>query len=216
MIEQLITKAKALLLFNESEVVFVHKIDDSNREIALKYIDYESLTRTLSQEDFTSEWYLSPLKTLLISRKRGMTITISTTCPQTYCLTVNHQKLSVPLPGAVIVHCQNSLWLYAYKSNEALTLNSQLYQFPLPNIAIDGKVCWGNVKPSRAKPDLAWQSFILSEFNSDFSGNKSVAQSKNIIPQLVELSQSLCTVYPEADLVRAGRTLNDLNQLLIN
>lgn len=213
MIEQLIKQAKALLLFNESEVVFVNKINGLSREISLKYIDYDSLTRTLSQKDFTSEWYLSPLKTLLVSRKGGVDFNISSTEPQIYSLIVNQQKLSVPLPGAVIVYCNKAMWLYAYKSDEPLTLNSKLYQFPLPNIAINGKVCWGNVKPNSGRIDSAWQSFISSEFNDDFSGRKSLAKPRNIISQLMELSQSLYTIYPELDLVRAGRTLDSLESL---
>ncbi|NJO97720.1 MAG: hypothetical protein HC764_18415 [Pleurocapsa sp. CRU_1_2] len=51
------------------------------------------------------------------------------------------------MPGAVIVHCQSQLWVYAYQ--DELSLNSTLYHYPLPNIDDRGKVCWGRGNASK-------------------------------------------------------------------
>ena len=118
--------------------------------------------------------------------------------------------LGVPLPGAVIVHCQSQLWVYAYK--DELDLNSTLYHYPLPNIDDCGKVCWGNVALPRLNPSSMWNAFVTSEFNQDYDNRKSQAHSYNVVSQLKDVAQSLNTVYPEQDLVSTNLTLAALAQ----
>jgi len=114
------------------------------------------------------------------------------------------------LPGAVIVHCQSELWVYAYKNE--LSLNSTLYHYPLPNIDSSGKVCWGNVALPSQSSDSMWNAFVTSKFNQDYDNNKSQAHPYNVVSQLKEVAKSLNTIYSEGDLVATNLTLAALAQ----
>ena len=208
MISQLIEQAQAFLIMQQDSVLFVAR---ENGETLIKQIDLPSLIRAMSQSDFQSDWYVNPLMKLHhISQREGRTTTINSILPSTYLLKFKSFCLGVPLPGAVIVHCQSQLWVYAYKGE--LNLNSTLCHYPLPNIDDRGRVCWGNVALPRLNPSSMWNAFVTSEFNQDYDNRKSQAHPYNVVSQLKEVSQSLSTVYPEQDLVSTNLTLADLAQ----
>lgn len=226
MISQLIEQAQAFLIMREDSVLFVAR---ESGETFIKQIDLPSLIEAMSQSDFQSGWYINPLMKLHhISQREGRTTTISSIPPSTYllkfkstgspefnsgaCLSAHSASFSlgVPLPGAVIVHCQSQLWVYAYK--DELSLNSTLYHYPLPNIDDRGKVCWGNVALPRFNPSSMWNAFVTSEFNQDYDNRKSQAHPYNVVSQLKDVAQSLSTVYPEQDLVSTNLTLAALAQ----
>ncbi len=226
MISQLIEQSQAFLIMQQDSVLFVAR---ENGETLIKQIDLPSLIEAISQSDFQSDWYVHPQVRLHhIFRKEGKTTTISSVLPDTYllkfestgspelnsgaCLLTRNASFSLglPLPGAVIVHCQSQLWVYAYKNE--LSLNSTLYRYPLPNINENGKVCWGNVALPRHNPSSMWNTFVTSEFNQDYDNGKSQAYPYNVVTQLKEVAQSSNTVYPERDLVSTHLTLASLAQ----
>ena len=142
MIAELIEQAKALLIFNKDSVVFTVKEQDNT---LIKEIDFPSLITAIQQTNFQSDWYLNNLSLHKICQQEGKIVTISSTLPNSYLLEFKDFCLRVPLPGAVIVHCDSKLWLYAYQGNrDNLNLDSQLYKFPLPNISGTNQVCWGD------------------------------------------------------------------------
>ena len=208
MIERLIEQASAMLLFQEYQAIFILK---QAGEVSIKQIDFLSLLKSLQHSNFQSDWYLSKLKLLKICQQNQKTLTICSLAPDIYDLQFATFRLRVPLPGAVIVHYGLELYIYAYKGQ--LDINSPLYRYPLPNIGLDGRVCWGRVIPETSNPEAMWQSFITSEFNRDFANQKSQAFPHDIIKQLINLTQSLNTIYPEEDLVESGLTLTTLCQL---
>lgn len=208
MISQLIEQAQAFLIMQQDSVLFVAR---ESGETFIKQIDLPSLIRAMSQSDFQSGWYVNPLMKLhRISQREGITTTISSILPSSYLLKFRSFCLGVPLPGAVIVHCQSQLWVYAYKGE--LSLNSTLYHYPLPNIDDRGKVCWGNVALPRLNPSSMWNAFVTSEFNQDYDNRKSQAHPYNIVSQLKDVARSSNTVYPEEDLVSTNLTLAKLSQ----
>ena len=208
MISQLIEQAQAFLIMQQDSVLFVAREND---ETFIKQIDLPSLIEAISQSDFQSNWYVNPIVKLHhISQKEGRTTTISSIPPSTYLLKFESFSLGVPLPGAVIVHCQSQLWVYAYKGE--LSLNSALYHYPLPNIDLNGKVCWGSVALSKNSPGSIWNAFVTSQFNQDYDNNKSQAHPYNVVSQLKDVAQSSNTVYPERDLVSTNLTLAALAQ----
>ena len=226
MISQLIEQSQAFLVMQQDSVLFVAR---ENGETLIKQIDLPSLIRAISQSDFQSEWYIQPcLKLHHISQREGRITTISSILPSTYllkfesigspefnsgaCLSTHSASFSlgVPLPGAVIVHCQSKMWVYAYKDD--LNLSSTLYHYPLPNIDNRGKVCWGNVALPRLNPSSMWNAFVTSEFNQDYDNHKSQAHPYNVVSQLKQVAQSSNIVYPERDLVSTNLTLADLAQ----
>ncbi len=209
MIPELIQQAKALLIFNQDSVVFMVTEDE---QTFIKQIDVPSLIKTIGQTDFQSDWYLEyPLNLHKVCQQEGKVLTISSALPSIYLLKFEGFSLRVPLPGAVIVHCHQKLWVYAYK--DRLNLDSVLYQFPLPNISPTGQVCWGNVSQSSQCIATVWNSFITSKFNQDYDEGKSQAYPYNIVIQLKEIAQSLDCVYPQQDLIQTSLTLSSLAQI---
>ena len=208
MIPELIDQARAFLIFQEDLSTFVLR---DGQETFIKQIDYPSLIKTIEQTNFQSDWYLSNFRLLKMSQLDGKIFTVSSLAADIYLLRFEDFQLKAPLPKAVVVHCQSQLWLYAYRGK--LALDSILYHFPLPNISDTGKVCWGNVSIRSDAPEKTWQSFIESEFNLDYSNNKSKAYPRSVVAQLQAISQSLNTVYPEADLVPTRWTLATLPQI---
>lgn len=210
MIPQLIKQAQALLIFLQDSVVFTTSEDGHTY---IKQIDFTNLIEILGQKDFQSDWHLHPNVSLhKVCQYNGQILTVSSVLPNQYLLKFDNFSLNVPLPGAVIVHRQSRLWIFAYKGQ--LSLNSQLYQFPLPNINSDGQVCWGSVSPLNKDTAAMWANFISSKFNYDLSGGKSLSRPNSIVGKLIDISQSLATVYPEQDLVPNGWNLTKIIQLI--
>jgi hypothetical protein len=210
MIPQLIKQAQALLIFLQDSVVFTTSEDGHTY---IKQIDFINLIEILGQKDFQSDWHLHPNVSLhKVCQDNGQILTVSSVLPSQYLLGFDNFSLNVPLPGAVIVHRQSRLWIFAYKGQ--LSLNSQLYQFPLPNINSDGQVCWGSVSPPNKDTATMWANFISSKFNYDLSGGKSLSRPNSIVGKLIDISQSLATVYPEQDLVPNGWSLTKIIQLI--
>lgn len=210
MIPQLIKQAQALLIFLQDSVVFTTSEDGHTY---IKQIDFINLIEILGQKDFQSDWHLHPNVSLhKVCQYNGQILTVSSVLPNQYLLKFDNFSLNVPLPGAVIVHRQSRLWIFAYQGQ--LSLNSQLYQFPLPNINSDGQVCWGSVSPPNKDTAAMWANFISSKFNYDLSGGKSLSRPNSIVGKLIDISQSLVTVYPEQDLVPNGWSLTKIIQLI--
>lgn len=210
MIPQLIKQAQALLIFLQDSAVFTISEDGHTY---IKQIDFTNLIEILGQKDFQSDWHLHPNVSLhKVCLYNGQILTVSSVLPSQYLLRFDNFSLNVPLPGAVIVHRQSRLWIFAYKGS--LSLNSQLYQFPLPNINSDGQVCWGSVSSPNKDTATMWANFISSKFNYDLSGGKSLSRSNSIVGKLIDISQSLATVYPEQDLVPNGWSLTKILQLI--
>lgn len=208
MISQLIEQSQAFLIMQQDSVLFVAR---ENGETLIKQIDLPSLIGAISHSDFQSDWYVHPQVRLhQISKREGRTTTISSVLPNTYLLDFESFTLKVPLPGAVIVHCQSQLWVYAYK--DELSLSSTLYHYPLPNIDDRGKVCWGNVALPKDSPSSMWNAFVISKFNQDYDNNKSQAHFYNVVSQLKDVAQSSNKIYPEGDLVTTNLTLASLAQ----
>ena len=208
MISKLIEQSQAFLIMQQDSVLFVAR---ENGETLIKQIDLPSLIGAISQSDFQSDWYVHPQVRLhYISQREGRTTSISSILPNSYLLKFESFSLRVPLPGAVIVQCQRELQIYAYKSE--LSLDSTLYNYPLPNINDNGKVCWGNVAWHRNIPGSMWNAFVTSEFNQDYDNRKSQAYPYNVVSQLKAVAESLNTIYPERDLVSTNLTLAALAQ----
>ncbi|MGL6342972.1 MAG: hypothetical protein ACRC80_28010, partial [Waterburya sp.] len=154
MLLKLVDQADAFLLFKEDSVIFALR---NGEEISLKQIDFPSFIATIKQTDFESDWYLSSkLRLLKIYQQEGEVLTVSSIPPDTYLLKFKDYHLKVPLPGAIIIHHQARLWIYAYQGE--LNFDSPLYHFPLPNINSTGQVCWGSADLKTASPEKIWQS----------------------------------------------------------
>lgn len=122
------------------------------------------------------------------------------------------EYVTAPLPGMVFFgHC-NKYFVWAQKFGHCEP-HHELYRCPLPNVMIDGSICWGLLKPPNASPRTilkAWELFIKSTFNAHAAPGKSKAQKEDVRLLLKELAGqggegfgvTMEPVYPLDDLVR--------------
>lgn len=111
------------------------------------------------------------------------------------------ERLQVPLPGLVFFGLGTQYFLWAVKTQK-LHPYQEIYRAPLPNVYVDGKVCWGLVKPPRVTARAifdAWELFIKSTFNNHLANGKSKAHREDV---RVMLRQAYTGDYPITDLVR--------------
>ena len=125
---------------------------------------------------------------------------------QRYSLQVQEEQLYVPLPSFVFVGISNSYFVWAVKIAK-FDAQSLIHHAPLPNVMNNGRICWGNVRPTLASLstiESTWSKFIGSTFNQDYTQGKSL-KFNNIIERLKLLHQksqaSARCRYPISDLV---------------
>ena len=112
MILELIDQARAFLIFQDDLSTFVLR---DGQETFIKQIDYPALVKTIKQANFQSDWYLSNLRLLKMSRQNGEVLTVSSLAADTYLLRFKDYQLEVPLPKAIVVHCQSELCFYSLR-----------------------------------------------------------------------------------------------------
>jgi PRTRC genetic system protein B len=130
-----------------------------------------------------------------------------------YLLQVNNEQLKVPMPSLIFMGIDRDYFVWAVREAH-FDASSRVDRAPLPNVnAVDGKICFGNVKVPAANLQTikeAWSLFTDSNFNSDFTTGKSKRFSQNIISQLKLLhtksTEGKRCRYPLSDLVAIGRT----------
>lgn len=61
-------------------------------------------------------------------------------------ISINDEDFEVTLPRGIFMYSEGRLYIYAIASNSKLTLQTDLYHYPLPNISIEGNVCMGNIR----------------------------------------------------------------------
>ncbi|MDZ4877680.1 MAG: hypothetical protein CLLPBCKN_007115 [Chroococcidiopsis cubana SAG 39.79] len=120
-------------------------------------------------------------------------------------------KLTVPLPGLVLIGLEKEYWLCAV-AVEAFAPDAVCFHAPLPNIYADLKICWGENKPPAASGQTisaTWELFIGSQFSGELVKGKSKQKpyQDDIRQQLVELHRTSSKRYPqpERSLLPIGR-----------
>ena len=119
------------------------------------------------------------------------------------------ERLQVPLPGLVWLGIGTQYFIWAVKSPK-LEPSHEIYRCPLPNVYVDGKVCWGLVRPPLCTARTifdAWDLFIRSTFNNHLASGKSKRERDDVrvvLRTLAERPQEAVsmTKYPVEDLVR--------------
>lgn len=124
-------------------------------------------------------------------------------------LTSTLERLKVPLPGIVWFGIGTQYYVWAVKT-EHLRPELEIFRCPLPNVYVDGKVCWGLVRPplctARTLFD-AWQLFITSTFNNHLASGKSKKFTDDVRVLLRELAAGVdprapLATFPVQELVR--------------
>ncbi len=99
-------------------------------------------------------------------------------------------KQLTPLPAFIFAGKANNYYLWAVK-DKSFNPAGKLYVAPLPNLAQDGSICFGNTHPPRASTSTiwtAWQVFIQSAFNHHHIQGKCRTEPQDIRELLERLS----------------------------
>jgi len=129
--------------------------------------------------------------------------------------------IGVGLPGLVLCGRGSQYWMWAVKDHP-VSPNSAVYHVPLPNVGLDGTMCFGtNRAPVASGPTIlqALHLFLDSPFNDHWATGKSRARPGDIRLRLHEIAEWEPPVFPEEELVpitpsdAPGRHLT-LDQLL--
>jgi hypothetical protein len=122
-------------------------------------------------------------------------------------------EVHVPLPALVFVgHCK-AYYVWALGQPE-FAPDAEVCHAPLPNVGLEGSICYGNNHPPPASIGAAmeaWQMFIGSPFNSHLASGKSRAFPNDVRGQLLRLADRRARRYLVRDMLR---TQGDLNQVV--
>ena len=125
--------------------------------------------------------------------------------------------LRVPLPGLLMIRNTNgdkaaTYAVYAIKKRP-MTLDTELFHAPLPNVFTSGSVCWGTVQRvsdealSGASLTEDWHQLLGSPFGNHAVSGKSRSHQDDIRQKLIELEAKKAKRYPTSDLISARKTL---------
>jgi PRTRC genetic system protein B len=135
--------------------------------------------------------------------------------PQTRTLTVvvapEREEIVVPLPGLVFVGHRKRYQVFACDGRP--DAGQLLDAAPFPNVHDNGAICWGSVEAPVCDADTiheAAELFLTSEFNADLNNGKSAAHPSDVTEMWRDLQKAGADEYPIDDLMRTGRSLEDL------
>jgi len=115
------------------------------------------------------------------------------------------RRVSVPLPGLLLVGQGRQWWLHACRSRPAAE-TERLYRAPLPNVHDNGSICQGSARFPVAGPATllaAAAVFFESEFNGDLAHGKIDGYDGNVTRFLAGVHGK----FPAGRLVDSGQTL---------
>jgi hypothetical protein len=204
MLNKLLKQAEAFLAFVDDSLLFISK---QQNELTIRHLDPQSFVELVGIVNHDSGW-LKVNKLITIERigtKQGKPWFLATIEPQPK---VKIDRFTIPLPRLIMFCWGTNCWIWAIK--QPFTPKQKLYHAPLPNIRIDGEVCWGGITQL---PFFSfncweiWQQFISSGFNSDFIDNKSLSSPENLYLQYQNREKTNSTKYPLNDLISTEITV---------
>ena len=201
--------ANAALYFINEQLLFQHVTGGA---LHSKLISPAAARQAFNREPLDSGWLPKGVLRWGTGSK-GMWM-VSYHAPALYTLLIEGRgdkprKLKVPMPALVWFGQKTHYYIFAMKGR-TLNPQNQLFHAPLANVNSSGLICFGkNAHPDVARGgfDQTWRTFWEAPFNDDHSNGKSVAQKSNVNEQLRVLAKAKSSGYPEGDLVKFGRTL---------
>lgn len=212
---ELLTDAPRPLIHAQAELIFLdgqyilHWRD--GEQIQYKFLSSAAVRHAFAHSSIDSGW-LPPRVVRWGSGDKGEWM-IQFLSPQHHTLLFvcdsgdQPMTLTVPMPGLVFAGRGRDYYLWALKARQ-FNPEAQVYHAPLPNIDAAGRICFGsNAVPSVSGVGIlqAWQLFLNSPFNRDYTSGKSRANSTDVRSHLVTLHQQGKKRYPLRDLVPMER-----------
>ena len=203
--------AEAALFFYEGQYLFEHGGDGS---VKSKLVSPAAVRQAFSNEPVDSGWLPEGVLRWGAGSRGVWMVRFHKPAVRTLLFdngSKRPRKIKVPTPALVWLAQGHSYFIFAMKGRTCNPSNP-LFHAPLANVNSSGLICFGsNAHPDCAKHfDEVWRTFWAAPFNDDHSNGKSVAHRENVNRQLRALAKQKATVYPERDLVRVGRTLDQV------
>jgi PRTRC genetic system protein B len=210
--------ADAALYFVEGQYLFHHR---SDKDEEVKYLSPSVVRQAFLLESVDSGW-LSAEAVRWGTGSRGEYV-ISFYRPARFELLVRASEdvaemiMTVPLPGMIFAGCNQTWFVWSVKAHR-FSPDLELFHAPLPNVAANGLICFGQNQHPSVNQDgahAAWQLFINSAFNTHHVDGKSHEFPQDILLRLASLSARKARRYPLRDLVSLGCTVGDAARSLI-
>ncbi len=208
LLKDLLSPPPRKLMHIEAEVLIVQgqyilHYRDSHGQDQFKFLSEESMRLAFSEQEVDSG-NLPPNTIRWGSNAKG-TWLLQWIPPGRHTILLEGEAMpqnpvSVPLPGIIFGGIGTSYYVWAVKE-KLYAPHLPLYHAPLPNIGLDGKVCFGQNHPGKACPETfeqTWQLFISSPFNGDLVAGKSARHAQDIREQLCRVKKK--PAYPISDL----------------
>lgn len=197
----------AALLFARDQHMCAYWWREQNRQQHVRLVSPQTVRAALNKIAIDSG-YLPPHVVRLGITQEGANWMVVYVPPQAYQLTIERDNQSqhtieIGLPGCVFMGLADGYWIWAVK-DASPAAETPLYHFPLPNIGVDGTMCFGDTIP----PGVTWPQimpafflFLASPFNSHWAQEKSRQHTGDIRERLIALAGQQPPVFPEEELV---------------
>ncbi|PSB28526.1 hypothetical protein [Chlorogloea sp. CCALA 695] len=125
--------------------------------------------------------------------------------------------LTVSMPGMVFMGWGLSYWMWCVKDKQ-VTRESQLFHAPLPNVMLDGAICFGTTPHSLCSAlgiGSTWDGFWSSPFNDHMVQSKSIEFPRDVRSQLLKLHGQKAKRYPLKDLISCKKNVAEVVESII-
>ena len=175
--------------------------------VAYKFISSAAVRAAFTNEIIDSAWLPANVRRWGMG-KEGEWILIAHP-PQVYAVTLTGKEsnegiqLQVPLPALAFFGYAQRYFVWAFEDTE-LRGETRLFAAPLPNVHVNGAICFGNNPVPKASAQTiaeAWRIFLTSPFNTHSVNGKSAKYPDDVREQLFKLAGRKRRRYPLDDLV---------------
>ena len=182
--------------------------------IAYKFISPAAVRAAFANETIDSAWLPSHTRRWGMG-KEGEWVLVAHP-PQLYASSFTGKEsneviqLQIPLPALAFFGYAQRYHVWAFQEPE-LRGETPLFAAPLPNVDVNGAICFGNNPMPKASTQTiaeAWRIFLTSPFTSHSVNGKSVKCPDDVREQLLKLAERKRRRYPLADLVAYRATAN--------
>ncbi len=207
-------RAKAALYFVQDQILFHGQTDNGQEHV--KFLSTATLRQAFANEPVDSGWLPAGINRCgTCSRGAWM---VRWNAPALYTIYLDGRKspIKVPMPSLIWFGIRHHYYIFAARE-KAFSPKARLYHAPLANVGDLGLICFGqNPHPDVAKGgfDPAWRTFWEAPFNNHHDDGKSKAYPESVNDQLRALARRRAKIYPTADLVSLGTTLEKAIDLL--
>jgi PRTRC genetic system protein B len=203
-------KADLALYFMDGH--FLLREMDHNDIETYKFLRAADVNAAFSLRDYDSGWL--PAGVVRTGANAQGAWTVYSVPARMQNLWLGDRLISVPLPRLVMLTTGGGSYLWALKTRD-FERDAQAWRAPLPNVYIDGGICWGANPQPKGDPDQVRKAFTLffeAPFNAHLVDGKSATWKSDVRQLLDGLAGKGKKVFPEKELIPDRRKIDDCIQ----